>query len=207
MFCFSLRRPCRVSSRHKRRACTVLPSATGTMTPPRVETPEDRAQASLERVLREPRGVSRGGSRPQPEPESEPEPEPEPDQTFADLVAEPAPVPEDLDVGMATALSMDWWDAPASANLGDADPRRAVNYLCRHPGKPEGAAVSSEVPGSMKGDAARWQEIFADLVAHLTTVADGASRHVLDARFDSYLPAGERAFKPRPRRRKRKKKT
>ena len=164
------------------------------MTPLRVETPEDRAQASLERVLREPRGVSRGGSR-QAQPEPEPEPEPEPQEIFAGLVAEPAPVPEDLDVGMATALSMDWWDAPASANLGDADPQLAVNYLCMHPGKPKGAAASSEVPGSMKGDAARWQEIFADLVAHLTTVADGASRHVLDARFDSYLPAGERAFK------------
>ena len=48
------------------------------MIPLRVETPEDRVQARLERVLHAPRGVSRGGSR-QAEPESESEPQPEPD--------------------------------------------------------------------------------------------------------------------------------
>jgi uncharacterized membrane protein YgcG len=47
----------------------------------------------------------------------------------------------------------------------------------------------------MKADAARWQEIFVDLVAHTATVAGSASRHVLDARFDTHLPPGERAFK------------
>ena len=45
--------------------------------PLNVPTPEKRVQARLERVLRQPRGPSRGGRRPNAEPEPEPQPETE----------------------------------------------------------------------------------------------------------------------------------
>jgi hypothetical protein len=54
-------------------------------------------------------------------------------------------------------------------------------------------AAASSPPD--KSQAARFQEIFVDLVGMICTIDDAASRHVLDDLFDCFLGEGERAFK------------
>ena len=42
--------------------------------------------------------------------------------------------------------------------------------------------------------AARFQEIFVDLIGMHCSFTEAATRHVLDGRFESFLAEGERSF-------------
>ncbi|CAB9516283.1 expressed unknown protein [Seminavis robusta] len=92
--------------------------------------------------------------------------------------------------GMATALSIDQW-LPTKESKCDYEefPDLSVNSLCMHP-----PATQQDHPPN-KAAAARYQEIFIDLVGMHCASLDAASRHVLDDRFDSCLQKGEREFK------------
>jgi len=108
-----------------------------------------------------------------------------------------------LQDGMATALSVDHWTAPATSQCEyDANPDLSVNFVCMHPPIPNGVANEGrQSPSSSSRSrpnlpaAARYQEIFIDLCALYASSYDAASRHVLDSRFDSFLGEGEREFK------------
>lgn len=96
---------------------------------------------------------------------------------------------------MATALSIDQWQPPESSKcLYDIYPDLSVNFLCMHPPKATSLQGDNNNPPN-KADAARYQEIFVDLVGMHSASLDAASRHVLDERFDSFLRKGERELK------------
>ena len=106
---------------------------------------------------------------------------------------------KDILKGMATALSIDHWNPPPEAACEyEPDPNLAINFLCMHPRNNKNRNEKDEdiEPPPNKADAARYQEIFVDLVAMECANQDATSpRHILDDRFDSFLPKGERDFK------------
>lgn len=112
--------------------------------------------------------------------------------------------PQDILKGMATALSIDHWQPPHESKCEySKDPSLSVNFLCMQPQvKEEEKSTPSSPPPAVlqvpldKAEAARYQEIFLDLVGIECANLDAASpRHVLDDRFDSFLDTGERQFK------------
>jgi hypothetical protein len=100
-------------------------------------------------------------------------------------------VEQDLsESGVATVLSIDLWNATKESKCEfEKDPALGVNFICMHPDE----TLSTKTPDI--AEAARYQEIFIDLVGMLYAVNDAASRHVLDDRFDSFLSPGEKEFK------------
>ena len=96
--------------------------------------------------------------------------------------------------GMATALSLDFWEAPPSSacRYDGGSPELSVNFLCMHP--PEGLDEGGRGAPPLLASA-RFQEIFVDLCSLHASSLEAASRHVLDSRFDSFLGEGEREFK------------
>lgn len=93
--------------------------------------------------------------------------------------------------GVATVLSIDQWTATEESKCEcKKDPTLGVNFICMHPNE---TRPTTKTPN--KAEAARYQEIFIDLVGMLYAVKDAGSRHVLDDRFDSFLSPGEKAFK------------
>eukprot|EP00977_Amphora_coffeiformis_P010306 scaffold2388_cov163-Amphora_coffeaeformis.AAC.2 len=94
--------------------------------------------------------------------------------------------------GMATALSIDQWQATQESRCDcPLDPSLSVNFICAHPAPKPSTSTSPPV----KSVAARYQEILMDLVGMSCAWLDAGCRHVLDDRFDSFLDRGERDFK------------
>ena len=98
---------------------------------------------------------------------------------------------------MATALSLDYFSAAEKALcLSPQAPELAVNFICMHPeARLRSQRGEAAVPGSMKAAAARWQEIFLDLVCHHASIKASVSNYVLDERFDSFLAPSCHTFK------------
>jgi hypothetical protein len=92
--------------------------------------------------------------------------------------------------GVATVLSIDLWNTTKESKCQfEKDPALGVNFICMQPDE----TPSTKTPDI--AEAARYQEIFIDLVGMLYAVNDAASRHVLDDRFDSFFTPGEKEFK------------
>ena len=102
-----------------------------------------------------------------------------------------------MSASMATALSLDYFSAPEKALCHSPQaPALAVNFICMHPeARLRSQRGEAAVPGSMKAAAARWQEIFLDLVCHHASIKASVSNYVLDERFDSFLAPSCHAFK------------
>lgn len=93
-------------------------------------------------------------------------------------------------LGMATALSIDQRHPSKESKCEyKEDPSLSVNFLCMQPSNSSKADERLD-----KAQAARFQEIFVDLVAMKCACLE-APRHFLDDRFDSYLGEGERQLK------------
>jgi hypothetical protein len=98
--------------------------------------------------------------------------------------------------GMATALSLDYW-TPPTASKCDFDgnsPDLAVQFFCMHPHRGTSATNAAPLALPEKCVAARFQEIFCDLVA-LHHATNSCTRHVLDERFDCFLSVPEKQVK------------
>lgn len=105
--------------------------------------------------------------------------------------------------GLATALSIDQWYATPESKCEYDEPSLSVNFVCCQPPIDEldidaldGGSTPRDADPPNKATAARFQEIFVDLIGLQYATMEAASpSHFLDERFDSFLVEGEREFK------------
>jgi len=92
---------------------------------------------------------------------------------------------------IATTLSCDYWVAPLPQN-GDDQNGLGVNHFCMHPDYNESPPSS---PKPDVGVAARFQEVFIDLVVMKYAILAANSKYVFDPRFDNVLSEGDKVFR------------
>ena len=96
-----------------------------------------------------------------------------------------------LQDAMATALSLDHWTAPKESLCACDVPDLSVTFLCMDQTTENSESESStSIPR-----AARFQEIFLDLIGWKASRKSSSSRFLLDDRFDSILSPDDRKLK------------